>query len=292
MKFILLNITLALFMSFILISCSELKDDVSGQSNELSYHGPGILNPSAPDFHGNLIKNNHWSMQPCKQCHAANYTGGIAKVSCRTCHTGENGPESCNTCHGNFNDPSRIAPPRGVNGDTSNSYRGVGAHPNHLYVNALGNRVRCGSCHNFPQSVYAPGHLDSDLPAEVNLKGLSIFSGAANASYDPNTLTCANTYCHGNFEFSKDTAVVENQFAYIEDKIVGNKASVVWNSSLDGSQIQCGSCHGLPPVGHLQVPVNQCAACHGEVVDENLNIIDKTKHINGEINVRTNKNKD
>ena len=47
----------------------------------------------------------------------------------------------------------------------------------------------------------------------------------------------------------------------------------------------CGSCHGLPPTGHIAATLTGCGICHGSVVDTEGNIIDKTKHINGQVNV-------
>ena len=73
-----------------------------------------------------------------------------------------------------------------------------------------------------------------------------------------------------------------NQFAYTADKMMGNNRSVIWNQ-VDGSQAVCGSCHNLPPDGHIANP--NCSNCHPGVVDANRNIIDQTKHINGMKNV-------
>ncbi len=50
---------------------------------------------------------------------------------------------------------------------------------------------------------------------------------------------------------------------------------------MDGTQAKCGTCHGLPPTGHIAAPITSCYLCHQGVVDEMGNIIDKDKHING-----------
>ncbi|MDP4196679.1 MAG: hypothetical protein Q8940_16615, partial [Bacteroidota bacterium] len=74
---------------------------------------------------------------------------------------------------------------------------------------------------------------------------------------------------------------------------VGANFSPKW-TQVDGSQAACGTCHGLPPKGHIgypnNLPVTACgnSGCHSGVVDINGNIIDKNKHINGAINVRGN----
>jgi len=253
--------------------------------SSISVHKSGITNPSSPDFHGKYLKSIYWNLSDCASCHSAAYAGGIQSPTCLTCHNQPKGPEACNTCHGNFNDPSIIAPPRDLSGNTLTTFKGVGAHANHLYNNVLGNKVACETCHNVPQSLSSAGHLDGNLPAEINFKGLAIFNATANANYDFSSLTCANTYCHGNFEFNKADALTANQFAYSADKMEGNNQSVIWNK-VDGSEAVCGSCHGLPPVGHLDFGgLSTCANCHIGVVNAQDQIIDKTKHINGVKNV-------
>jgi hypothetical protein len=245
-------------------------------------HVSGIVNPGSPNFHGKYIAANlAWDMRACGSCHAANYSGGIAAPSCLTCHTGTNGPEACNTCHGSFSDPSKIAPPRALNGSTETTYPGVGAHTLHLYENNLGSDISCSTCHKYPQSVYADGHLGNDGKAEIIFGGLSI-QGGANPSYNFTNNTCSDSYCHGNFKLSKSSSIYP--FAYTDSIMSGNNKTVKWNS-VGQDQAECGSCHGLPPIGHVPVSINACVNCHTGIVDVDGNIIDKSKHINGVINV-------
>jgi len=246
----------------------------------INVHREGINDPASENFHGKFIASNSWDLMQCRQCHAADYSGGFVSSSCLTCHTQKDGPEACNTCHGDFSDPSKIAPPTDISGNTSTTIKSVGAHSKHLLDNTLGNKVSCGSCHQTPQSVYDAGHMDSQLPAEVLLKETATLFGASDASYNDNSATCSNTYCHGNFVFYKDSAVTTNQFAYASDRMIGISNAVDW-TKIDGTQIQCGTCHGLPPEGHIQVPLNACYQCHRDVIDKQGNIIDKNKHING-----------
>ena len=252
----------------------------------INVHMEGIITVGSNNFHGTYIKDSNWNLAQCSQCHGTNFSGGIVSPSCTKCHTNSGGPEACNTCHGDFNNPDRIAPPRDINGDTSTTVLGVGAHTKHLYETTIGNQVSCSNCHKVPQNLDSPGHVDSGLPAEVTLSGQAVAHGASNASYNHADGSCANTYCHGNFTFYKDSTSLRNQFAYTADKITGISHSVVWNK-VDGSQIECGSCHGLPPAGHItrDITLKDCAGCHVGVVDEFGNIIDKTKHMNGKIDV-------
>src|SRR3989304_5929680 len=284
------RISLLIITGLLLTGCSDLQTDIPPVPTVAGVHKPGNLDVMSPDFHGNIIKNNNWSYQECKQCHSANYKGGITGQSCFTCHTQTAGPEACNTCHGNFSDPSRIAPPRDINRNTATSIKSVGAHSKHLYTNTLGNKVDCTNCHVVPNSLGDSGHIDSPLPVEVILSGLAVSNIAGNASYNSQSVSCSNTYCHGNFEFKKTDADPDYQFAYTADKMVGNNFSPIW-TKVDGSQKDCGTCHGLPPVGHIQVPLSSCFYCHTGVVDSTGNIIDKEKHMNGYKSVRGSLNK-
>lgn len=248
----------------------------------INIHKDGIVDPQSPNFHGKYISTLlGWDMRVCGSCHRANYSGGFAAPSCLSCHTGTNGPEACNTCHGDFNDPTKIAPPRALNGNTDPSYPGVGAHASHLYTNNLGSSISCSTCHKVPQSVYTDGHLSNDGKAEVIFGGIS-FQGGVNPGYSFTNNTCSDSYCHGNFKLSKSSS--SYPFAYTDSIMSGNNKTVKWNS-VGQDQAACGSCHGLPPIGHVPVSINACVNCHTGIVDVDGNIIDKSKHINGVVNV-------
>ena len=250
----------------------------------IAVHKDGITNPSSDNFHGTYIATNlTWDMRACGSCHSSDYSGGLAATSCLTCHTNTNGPEACNTCHGSFSDPSQIAPPRALDGSTSTTYAGVGAHTSHLAENELGSDIRCSNCHKYPTSVYADGHLGSDGKAEIIFGKLAV-TGGASPTYSFTDNTCSNTYCHGNFTFYRDSSTSGRRFVYTGESMKGNNVSVKW-TQVDNTQAECGSCHGLPPEGHVEYALTNCVFCHPSVVDGNGNIIDQTKHINGEINV-------
>ena len=253
----------------------------SGCHSSIKVHNPDIIDPQAEGFHGNYIRNQAaWDMRDCANCHSPDYSGGIASPSCLDCHTEPNGPEACNTCHGDFTNPDLIAPPRDINKNTSTDSVGVGAHTAHLINNQIGAIIPCSTCHIVPQKYYDPGHIDSPLPAEVIFSNIAIVNNGINSSYNYSTATCSNTYCHGNWEFLKDSS--NNQFAYSDTSMRGNNVSVIFNK-VDGTQALCGSCHNLAPEGHIGNP--NCSNCHIAVVDANGNIIDQTKHINGMKNV-------
>ena len=265
----------------------------------INVHVNGIVDPASENFHGKYIKNNQWDMRPCKSCHGDDYGGGSFKYSdgsslsptCLDCHTYVSGPENCTTCHGSA---GSNAPPADLNGNTSTSERGVGAHQIHLKGGDVGRNLTCTECHNVPGGVYTTGHVDSELPAEIfmnNPRANTATNDDAspgvpldpnqpvyipNPSYNPADLTCSNTYCHG----------------YFKNGNLDNKP--VWN---DPSTSQCGSCHGggignpLPKTaasGGSHPNATNCTNCHGGVVDQNRNIINPSKHIDGLLNLNGN----
>lgn len=247
----------------------------------LSIHKAGISDPTAAGFHGKYIASKNWSMSSCTSCHGTNYAGGVASPSCNTCHKNTGGPEACNTCHGNFSDPTMIAPPKDLNNNTDTKFASVGAHSTHLVTAKGGAIAACSACHNVPQSFSSPGHIDNTNRAELVFTKISN-NDIGGAAYDFTTYKCANTYCHGGFAFSKSTS--SYPFAYTADKIEGNNFQPVWNK-VDGSQIACGSCHGLPPKGHMDADLKSCATCHPSVIDKYGKIIDSKKHMDGKIDV-------
>ena len=283
--------------NFNLISCEQCHaaNFQGGITNVSCYnchnypHPPGIADTTSSDFHGKLIMANNFVMNACQKCHGSDFSGdGSNQLNCRNCHTQAVGPLACNTCHGNFGDPSRIAPPRDINGNSSTDLITVGAHVSHLYTNNFA-VVACENCHLVPNANNVKNHFNQGSQTKiVVLDSLAVHGIASNAVFDANTGTCSNIYCHGNFEFKKSDALPERQFAYTSDKMTGNNKIVKW-TLLDGSQAPCGSCHGttdgfISPVGHIKMPITECVACHSTVVNGKGEIVDKTRHINGQIN--------
>jgi len=255
----------------------------------IDVHKTGIVDTTSQNFHGKYISGINWDIKKCTSCHNSDYSGGLASPSCLTCHTEENGPEACNTCHGDPSSGGHIFPPKDLEGDTSTTARGVGAHIAHLVTNNLSDRIRCSNCHIFPTSFDAPGHIDSPPPAEVTFGRIAVINRGINSSYDYSTISCSNTYCHGNFVAKRDTShfqfMYEDSNGLPSDSMYGNNVTVVWNQ-VDGTQAKCGTCHGLPPTGHrYQTFPSSCATCHAGVVDTEGNIIDPTKHINGQVDI-------
>lgn len=282
LKYILAFLSIIL-ATFYINSCSDLDPNIPPPPTVL-VHGEGIDSINSPNWHGNLVKEYNYDLMVCQSCHGTDYSGGLVDKSCLNCHIYSQGPENCTTCHGSL---SSNAPPKDLEGNISPSAPGVGAHQNHLTTNTMGRAVLCTECHSVPGSLYTPGHIDSDRPAEIYFNGprsLTVTNEPGTSEYDPslplyepnptfdyNELTCSNTYCHG----------------YFKNANLDNKP--VWN---DPSTSQCGSCHGdgsnplpkRPPEGTHPSNSN-CYICHPDVVDENMNIINPEKHIDGLLNL-------
>lgn len=249
-------------------------------------HTPGWIG-TGEGSHSQFLRTTGFNLSACQSCHGQNYDVVKTALSCRTCHTQEQGPEACNTCHGNFagdgGNLADVAPPAGVDGETDSQALPVGAHSAHLnYFSDIA--ATCTECHTVPAAAQAPGHLDGDGQADVPFNGplaITVSEGGARVPapvYDFNTGTCQNSYCHGNWALNKSQA--KYQFIYVADKIEGNNATPVWD---DPATAACGTCHGLPPTGHGDADITQCGGCHFHLDNEG-NIIDKSKHINGMIN--------
>jgi hypothetical protein len=144
----------------------------------------------------------------------------------------------------------------------------------------------CRECHTVPVHFDDPGHIDDGVEAEVLFGGalgiLATEGGARvpNVSYDRTNGTCGDSYCHGNFGLLESLS--DRQFMYTGAKMEGNSASPTWT---DTTTAACGTCHDLPPTGHDPFSLGQCGTCHGSVVDGTGVIIDRTKHVNGMVNV-------
>ena len=262
-------------------SCSELRDPVPANSPAVisGVHPAGWVQIGNSNFHGRFfITHSNWDLSQCQQCHGQNYAGGITSVGCLDSGCHPSTPEDCSLCHGDAS-TQRIAPPRDLAGNEGTDARGVGQHTVHLAGGDLSTPFECVTCHAVPASFYAVGHIDSDLPADLTFSGMAVTDGAAPA-YNSTTISCSNTYCHGNWSLAQ----AQSNFSafYSATTMQGNAEAPGWTDPATG---ECGTCHALPPTGHNPFPLTACANCHSGVVDGNGNIIDKTKHVNGMVNV-------
>jgi predicted CxxxxCH...CXXCH cytochrome family protein len=165
----------------------------------------------------------------------------------------------CTSCHG---DPARSgealrrsAPPLDLSQQTATGNPGVGAHSIHLGASETHGAVACDECHTVPDTVDAPGHDDTARPAELTFGDIAR-TGGLEPSYDPKRRTCLDSHCHG-----------EGRPTWTEPKT---------------SAEACGSCHGLPPPApHPQS--DNCAGCHGDVIDADRRFVAPERHVNGRV---------
>jgi len=288
------EIVLMFTTAFLLGSCSKLQNNVLAPlPSQTTIHPSGWVTPSSANFHGAYIKSLNYNTTTCTSCHGNDLNGGTAKVTCYSsnCHQGSNGTLACYTCHG-----SRVnfAPPKDLAGDSLSSYPGVGAHQSHLVGDEAGifAVVACASCHVVPQGA-GPGLHPGGSLAAISFSGLSLLQTnvpgsedyddtlstvVPSPSFNPQTLRCSNSYCHGNFKG-------------------GNNFAPKWTIR-DGSQDSCGSCHGTPPnaPGHPQTvfgqsvfyesPTSQnCYLCHEPMIGRD-GIANSSMHVNGKLELQ------
>lgn len=258
-------------------SCSKLQNNVLAPTTyQVGFHPTGWAEVSSPNFHGIYLRQNRWDLSSCMTCHGEDLKGGTTGTSCYSCHNGPEGPLSCNTCHGSSLNP---APPADLSGDTATSAPGVGAHQIHLAGSSLSIPVSCTTCHIVPQAAGPGIHPAGTGTATVEFSSIALTPTNTPGSrfydstqvtvqptpvFDPQTLKCSNTYCHGDFTG-------------------GNNYSPAWNGG--SSQAACGTCHGIPP----NTPIHQgqtlqtCFLCHSPMIGPDGTIQDSTQHITGKL---------
>lgn len=161
----------------------------------------------------------------------------------------------CTSCHGSEQDS---APPTDLAGNTERSFSGVGAHQQHVGASDWRRTLACSNCHVVPSTVDSPGHMDDgDNQAEVPFDGLNPV-----AIFDEPATTCDNLYCHGDGK--------------------GSNGSVEWTSMVP---MDCGSCHGFPPVAPHTTQTD-CGTCHPSMQAGSQTVFrDADRHIDGVVDV-------
>lgn len=199
----------------------------------------------------------HPQNSDCGMCHDDVVAGANRTFSAPDRHIDGNldvdGGAACNSCHGGANN----APPKDTTNGTTTTLRGVGAHQAHVLTGSTWHKdLACGQCHTVPGAVNSVGHLDTQLPAELNFTGI-----AAGSTWSGST---CSSYCHG--------AALDG----------GNARTPLW-TKVDGTQKTCNSCHGAPPPPpHPSDP--NCQTCHPNAGPNNTFTI-PAQHIDGVLQV-------
>jgi len=173
---------------------------------------------------------------------------------------------ACYTCHGNSLSP---APPRAVGGGSELGERGVGAHRSHLEQTSTWHAaVTCDSCHIVPTELDSPGHIEDDDGTAELFFGLRAWTGMQELGLVPHideSGRCQNIYCHG---------------ASLSG---GSLGTPLW-TQVDGSQKECGTCHGAPPPAPHPASTD-CGSCHPTMQPGTDQFINPAAHINGVVDV-------
>jgi len=258
-------------------SAPPVYDPATGTCRNVYCHGGVLGDPAAA--HAAPVWTGGAGQAACGGCHGAP-PASHASAACARCHPGAaahldgaldvgDGSGPCSGCHGDASSP---APPRALDGATLPSALAVGAHRSHLEApSRLRPPIACDECHVVPAEVDAPGHIDSDLPAEVFPAGAGVLAraGGASPAWDRDAGVCRNVYCHGDGA-PRWTAVGRGEAA-------------------------CGRCHGLPPADGRHDPelgIADCTTCHSSV-DDHGNILftgdpghEASLHLDGHVDLR------
>jgi predicted CxxxxCH...CXXCH cytochrome family protein len=206
----------------------------------------------------------HPQMTQCSTCHADVVGSDDRTIVARSLHVDGtvqvSFDRSCNACHGGDN----AAPPRDVDGNTRTTADGVGAHQTHVLGTPRSRAVPCGECHTVPRDVFDAGHMDTARPAEVVFSGAALANGASPRYEDGK---CASTPCHG--------AVTLPEF-----ESGGTNTTPTW-TRVNGTEAECGSCHGLPPPPPHVLPTYPCHQCHANVGDDDRTFVRPDLHVDG-----------
>jgi predicted CxxxxCH...CXXCH cytochrome family protein len=226
---------------------------VNGTVEVNEQHAPGFADPAV---HGPAANQD---LTGCRSCHGADFGGGTAGVSCNACHGGTAWQSNCTFCHGTrlaaytAADLTKAAPPRGTQGETATTARGVGAHQAHLAEGGLARPIACAECHaSLPASL---AHVDGTASVEF---GAGARRGGAAPTWSGTG--CSATYCHGATLGAG-----------------GSNKAPTWTGG--GSQTVCGTCHGAPPPApHVQN--SACGSCHTGYTATAVNL---ALHVDGKV---------
>ncbi len=227
--------------------------------------------------HGYPPPAPHPARTDCAQCHGMVVAADNTFVAPQLHVDGivEDSGTSCDSCHGGDGNP---APPKDTLGNTVTTARGVGAHRTHLAASTTHAAIACSECHVVPENLDDPGHVDTDLPAEVTFGALAAARGAQPA-WDGSG--CSDVACHGGGHVGAPAG------AFGAGATMGGTNHAPSWTTVNGTQAACGTCHGLPPPAPHPARTD-CNACHGDVIAADGTFVDGSKHVDGKVDVSCN----
>ena len=216
--------------------------------------------------HGNPPPPPHPQWSNCVLCHdeSLNADNSINIAAGKHIDGIVQAKGECYDCHGQ---QPNAWPALRLHGETETTTLSVGAHATHMLGGNIAGPMACESCHKVPEHLDDPGHLDSELPAELVFSGIAVHDGAQPSwNRGDNTGTCSSVYCHGS--------TLEG----------GTNTEPEWTKVGQG-EASCGSCHSLPPPAPHPAS-SACATCHpGMALDDSHIVAGGGLHINGVVDV-------
>lgn len=236
----------------------EARFDATGKRCAGTCHARGGLRPEPAWSEGAMTCNDcHLSPPaahyagPCTSCHREANAAGTALTAPVLHANGRvdlgDGSGRCGACHGAGDDP----------------WPATGAHRAHAAPQGA-KPVACETCHDVP--AFGAPHPVGRGSVAVRLGGLAT-RGGRRPSYDPETKSCAGTYCH--------------------EGSGGRIATPRWG---DGPEARaCSSCHGSPPPPpHIQSEACGSAGCHeGRTDGLTMTAAGRAAHVDGVLDFAT-----
>jgi predicted CxxxxCH...CXXCH cytochrome family protein len=282
-------------------------------------HAAGWADLATGQFlHAAALEQDPAKLAACQGCHGADYSGGLAQVSCLSCHAdpgqglihpdGWLNPAAKERFHGEAI--------RAGNWDMSGcqschgaDYAGGIVQTSCLTCHA-GTPEGCTTCHGSSEGIAPPedtrGNRETTFygvgahQAHLGGSGLSAVMNCADCHHFPQGFADpAHIDGDGRAELVFGARASANGSAPVYDPQantcagtychgggrMGSQAVPVW-TEVGSGQAACGTCHGLPPAqesGHPpEVPGLACSVCHGQVVDAENSIVNSALHINGQ----------
>ena len=277
-----------------------------------------ILSPDSSQFHAQVILTRGW--EACQECHGVNYQGGIADVSCYTCHSGGKSghpalmdwinPQSPDY-HGRVLwesdwDFDHCAQCHGTDLNAGGTTRGCQSTACHAAPAGI---YDCDNCHttNVTTTFYDVKNNSSTTEVTVGThvshvlasRGLAEAMDCGECHVIPDSvfttghLDTTQKIVFGNLAtaagslsptWARTTATCANTYCH-------GDATPVW-TQVDSTYLSCTSCHGLTDqtnahFTHISNRGYDCAICHVGY-DLIAETIIPASHINGTADVNLN----
>jgi hypothetical protein len=289
-----------------------------------SCHG---MPPTTVNKNGALTTHPASTGTDCGNCHTG-YTATTVNVALHVNGTVD-ATVSCTSCHGNSArvlasgaDPQTTSAPPQPAGTAASAWWSAdltadpgGLHFKHLNrtTGAIGAHVKCAECHTVPSGPPGGGaDTHGSGTANVSFGTLSRTRSGTTApapTWTASTVTCAATYCHGNFTYTPagGTPNPNSKGVNYNGTAGGTGTMPIWAVS-GPSPLACGACHFIPAGNPANNPMpndschprttsnpngfnhdggNSCQSCHKNAsgtATGTATITSITTHVDGTVN--------